>query len=188
MKIDEVSPNTLAGSFSDDLVISKIWLIKKLSSLKPSYGTIYVLGSWFGNLALLMVQRDLDFDRIINVDLDRSALSTSRDIIAKLGLEDRIIDVEVDANTLAYSELGEDGLVVNTSCNNMENQGWYQNIPIGTMVALQGRDNDPGAKIKHDGIDDLRSLYPLTEILFEGEISLEDDDGKYRRFMLIGIR
>ena len=188
MRINEVSPNTLAGSFSDDLVISKIWLIKELASLKDSYDTIYVLGSWFGNLAMLMVARDLGFDRIINVDLDADALASSQAIIEKLGLDDRISNLLADANELDYGDLGDDGLIVNTSCNNIQGSDWFDNIPTGTMVALQGRNNDPGAKVKQQQAADLSSTYPLSQILFEGEIGLEDDDGTYRRFMLIGIR
>lgn len=187
MRLSEVSPNTIEGSFSDDLVLSKIWLIRELSSLRDSYGTIYVLGSWFGNLALLMVSKELRFDRIINVDLDGKAIADGKRIIGKLGLDDQISSINADVNHISYTDLGEDGLVVNTSCNNIEDLGWFGNIPKGAMVALQSRNNDPGAVNQHRSISDFTESYKLSTVLFKGEISLEEDGSSYDRFMLIGI-
>lgn len=187
VRLSEVSPNTIEGSFTDDLVISKIWLIRELASLSDSYGTIYVLGSWFGNLAMLMVARDLRFKRIINVDTDGKALSDGARIISRLGLDDRISSIKADANTLSYDGLGANGLVINTSCNNIKGDDWFLNIPTGTMVALQGRDNDPGSPNLFNDMDAFIETYPLRETLFSGKLRLRDPETSYIRFMLIGM-
>lgn len=186
MRISEVSPNTLAGSFSDDLVISKIWLIKHLNRIRSEYSTIYVLGSWFGNLALLMAARDLRFDRIVNIDLDADAVSIGDELIEKMGLSGKIESIRMDANHLSYEDLDDRGLVVNTSCNNIDGNAWFDNIPSGVLVALQGRNNDPGARIKQNSISDLSSTYPMQKVMFSGQITLEDRDGSYDRYMIIG--
>lgn len=188
MRISEVSPNTVEGSFSDDLVISKLWLIKELSGLQSEFGTIYVLGSWFGNLAMLMVARDLEFEQIINVDTDEKALTDSGRILSKLGLDDRVTTAKADANDLSYSDLDDNGLVVNTSCNNIKGRDWFDNIPKGTMVALQGRDTDPGSPNLFDDVESFSGAYPLEKTLFTGTLRLRDPETAYHRFMVIGIR
>lgn len=186
MRLSEVSPNTLDGSFSDDLVLSKIWLIKQVSRVRSNFGTIYVLGSWFGNLGLLMASKSLDFDRIINVDLDSDAIDVSELLVSRLGLSDRIEHMSKDANELDYRQLGHDGLVVNTSCNNMAGSSWFDAIPRNTLIALQGRNNDPGAELQQSSTEDLIKAFPMRKVLFTGKITLEDDDGTYDRYMIIG--
>lgn len=186
MRLSEVSPDTVEGSFSDDLILSKLWLIKKLSELRSNFGTIYVLGSWFGNLAMLMAAKELRFDRIINVDLDEKALANSERIIKKLGLSDRVINFNADANDLDYHDLGTNGLIVNTSCNNINGMEWFQRMPPGTMVALQGRNEDPGAVNKDRTLDEFMERYPMERVMFSGKITLRDDNTKYDRFMVIG--
>ncbi len=186
MRISEVSPNTLEGSFSDDLVLGKLWLIRKLSNLGKDFGTVYVLGSWFGNLGLLMATKELPFKEIVNVDLDGKALDVSDRLVNKLGLQGKISGLHADANHIKYDGLGRDGLVINTSCNNMSARDWADNIPGGVMVALQGRNNDPGAVSKHRQAVDLLDQCRLNMILFIGNIRLRDQDGEYDRYMVIG--
>lgn len=186
MLIREVSPNTLEGSFSDDLVLGKIWLIRKLSKISKDFGTIYILGSWYGNLSLLMINENLRFDRIVNIDIDNRALHGGARMARRLGLADRITSMCKDANELDYRHLGKNGLVINTSCNNIEGLDWFKNIPPGTMTALQSRDCDPGAVNNHNSLADFESSYPLPEMLFKGTLPMMDDDSRYDRFMLIG--
>ena len=52
--ITESSGYSLAGSFTRDLVASKVWLLDELARIAPQVGTIYVLGSWYGNLGVLL--------------------------------------------------------------------------------------------------------------------------------------
>lgn len=188
MRISEVSPNTIEGSFTKDLVISKLWLIRELKNIQPTFGTIYILGSWYGNLSLLMLDSNLGFDRAINVDTDERVLRDGDRMAEKLGISDRITSMCKDANLLDYRRIGEDGLVINTSCNNINGMDWFRNIPQGTMVALQGRDNDPGSPNLFNDMGSFVKTYPLGETLFSGEIRLKDPETNYRRFMVIGMR
>lgn len=188
MRINEVSPNTLHGSFSRDLIISKLWLIHRLKEIRNRFGTIYILGSWYGNLSLMIMHKNLRFDKIINVDVDQEALLGGRELADDLGLSGRIESMCKDANQLDYRQLGKDGLVINTSCNNIKGMDWFKNIPRGTMVALQGRDNDPGSINQLNDQKSFINAYPLAETLFSGEIQLDDPETAYRRYMLIGIR
>jgi len=186
MMMNEVSPNTLEGSFSIDLVISKIWLIARLARLNASYGNVYVLGSWFGNLGLLMASRNLKFKTLINVDIDPNAMDTSDKITDVLGLRDKIEHLRMDVNDLRYELLDVDGLVINTSCNNIEGDEWFKRIPSGTMVALQSRNQDPNAVNKHRNLSEFCDSYRLSDVFFKGSLPLNEGESTYDRFMMIG--
>ena len=92
--LDESSGYTLAGSFTRDLIASKVWLLKELEQIQPHYTTMYVLGSWYGNLAVYMtLQPTIRVDRIINVETNPEMLDTSQSILDQVGAPKRQIDV-----------------------------------------------------------------------------------------------
>jgi hypothetical protein len=80
------------------------------------------------------------------------------------------------------------GLVINTSAGNMQNAGWFANIPSGTMVAVQGRDPDPGAVYEFSSADELIDMFYFDKIIYKGGIPLQDPETKYTRFMVVGIK
>jgi hypothetical protein len=178
MKLNEFAPLTLDGSFHRSLIFNKLWLIKELSKIKDQYSTIYILGSWYGNLSLLLSRSNIEFDHIVNVDQDVHVLKQGQRIAKQLGIADRIEPMAADANELDYRQLDQDGLVINTSCHDMPNKGWFDHIPKGTMVALQTR-ND----VEHS-----LSQYPLRETLYRGSIDLEDPETPYTSWLKIGIK
>ena len=138
MRLHEFSPDTLKGSFTSDLITSKLWLIKEVGSIHKKFNTIYILGSWYGNLSLFLFKKhDIQFKKIINVDLDKKALSTGQEMADELGVSDKIEPMVKDANTLDYRQATKPSLVINTSVNDMNNEGWFDNIPKGTLVAFK---------------------------------------------------
>jgi hypothetical protein len=175
MRLVEFSPNTLEGSFTKDLIISKNWLISEVAKIHDKFNTIYILGSWYGNLSLLLIHKHIKFKKIINVDIDKKALMTGQALSKKLGMDDKIEPMVKDANELDYRQAVPPSLVINTSCNDMENQGWFDNIPRGTLVALQTRDSD---------LDE----YELSNTLYLGKKTLKDPETEYTRVMKIGIK
>jgi hypothetical protein len=82
-KLDEASPNTLEGSFTPDLVESKTWLAEMLAKgLKgKNAGTIYVLGSWYGNMGIFLQQAGVQFDKLVLIEPDEEALMRSKDLL-----------------------------------------------------------------------------------------------------------
>lgn len=176
MKIREFSPNTFKGSFTDDLIISKLWLIREVSKIHTNFNSIYVLGSWYGNLSLFLINKhDIKFKKIINVDINKDALNTGHELAKKFGVADLIQPMVKDANTLNYKQAKKPSLVINTSVNDMDNEGWFDNIPEGTLVALQTRDSY---------LED----YPLSRVLYAGKKELRDPEESYTRYMVIGIK
>jgi len=178
MRLNEFAPSTLPGSFHKSLMLNKLWLIKQLSNIKDQFGTIYLLGSWYGNLSLFMARSSIEFKRIINVDQDDQALTQGQLIAKKLGLADGIQIMCADVNDLDYQLLDKDGLIINTSCHDISNHMWFDHIPPGTMLALQTR-ND---------VDHSLSQYALQKTLYQGNIELQDPETAYTSYLKIGIK
>ena len=182
----EVNPNTLEGSEGPGLPECRQFVLEQLKKIKTNFDTIYILGSWYGNLSM-MIENDDDFsfDRIINVESDEEVLNTGQAVINKLGYE-FIHGMLKNANTLTYQELGNDGLVINTSCNNIKGDEWFSNIPDGTLCVFSARNNDEGAINKFNSTIELVEKYPLSKILFAGKKEFEDPETKYEYYLVIG--
>lgn len=185
-ELAESSGYSLAGSFTRDLVASKIWLLTELARIAPQVDTIYVLGSWYGNLGVLLaLDPVVKYKKLINVETDQKFLQASQRIHNYLGM-DNTEYMLADANTLDYRQLGNNGVVVNTSLTDMPGQEWFNNVPAGTLVAMQSRDHDPG-NAAHS-TQDIVNQYPLSRVIYDGELKLKDPETQYTRYMVIGIK
>jgi hypothetical protein len=181
----ESSGYSLQGSFTPDLTKSKLWLIQELSKIRDRVSTVYILGSWFGNLALYMkLHPAVKTERIINVETDPGFLKQSKRMLDHIGAA-CVDHMQRDANDLDYRQLDKNGVVINTSLTDMPGREWYDNIPPGTLVALQARDHDPGQQFH--STNDILQKFPLN-VLYQGELELEDPETRYKRFMVIGTK
>ena len=178
MKLLEFSPSTLQGSFESGLILNKLWLIHELKKIQDQFSTIYILGSWYGNMSILLAKNNIQYDHIVNVDRDAGVVRKAQRIARMLNIDDRIEPMVKDANRLDYRQLDRDGLVINTSCHDMENRGWFDHIPAGVLVALQSRDD-----VDHD-----LSAYDLSRTLYQGSRSAEDPETDYKSLLRIGVK
>ena len=184
--LTESSGYSLAGSFTHDLIASKVWLLDELARIAPQVGTVYVLGSWYGNLGVLLaLDPVVKYKRLINVETDPKFLKASKRIQDHLSM-DNTEYMLADANDLDYRQLGKDGVVINTSLTDMQGQAWFNNIPAGTLVVMQSRDHDPG-NAAHS-TQDIIDRFPLSEAIYDGRLKLEDPETEYTRYMVIGIK
>jgi hypothetical protein len=183
----ESSPDTFEGSNTPDLIESKEWLCEILAGLDldiSEFSTIYILGSWYGNMAYILKQMDIPFKKIINVDLDKEILDQSEQLLKDAGINN-VESMNKDANTLDYRQVTADSLVINTSTQDIEGTSWYKNIPRGVLIALQGRD---AVKEPFKDLNEFDKTFPMSKISFLGKKKLEDPDTDYLRFMKIGIK
>ena len=182
--LDESSGYSLAGSFTRDLTASKIWLLSKLEKIQTNDSTLYMLGSWYGNLALYMtLEGRIQADKIVLVEKDKKFLSTSKKLLDLSGARNVEYMLE-DSNKLDYRQLGDAGGVINTSLTDMQGRAWFLNIPAGTLVVLQGRDHDPGQE--YHNTQEIVDRFPLSEVLYHGRMQLRDPETEYTRYMVIG--
>ena len=178
MKLLEFSPLTLRGSFDRGLIMNKLWLIHELEKIQDQFSTIYILGSWYGNMSILLAKSGIEYNHIVNVDQDAAVVRGAHRMARILKIDDRIEPMVKDANRLDYRQLDQDGLVINTSCHDMDNRGWFDHIPAGVMVALQSRDD----------VDDDLSAYDLSQTLYQGSRSAEDPETDYTSLLRIGVK
>jgi hypothetical protein len=134
---------------------------------------------------LLALDPVIQYKKLINVETDKKFLQASERIHTHLGMSNTEYMLK-DANDLDYRQLGNNGVVINTSLTDMQGQGWFDNIPSGTLVAMQSRDNDPGNAA--DSTQDIIDRFPLSEIIYDGELQLQDPENEYTRYMIIGIK
>lgn len=184
--LEESSGYSLEGSFTKDLVFSKYWLMQELAKVKPHISTMYILGSWYGNLALFLTRYpQVQVDQIINVETNPEFLSTSRDMLNQAGA-DNVEYMQKDANDLDYRQLDRNSAVVNTSLNDIKGTDWFKNIPQGTLVAMQARNQVENKQFSDP--KDIEQKFPLSRVLYSGSLDLEDPETKYTRFMIIGVK
>ena len=184
--LDESSGSSLEGSFTRDLVFSKFWLMQKLSQIQPQVSTMYVLGSWYGNLALFLNRYPrVRVDQIINVETNQERLDSGEHILNQAGAGN-VEHMLKDANDLDYRQLDRDSVVVNTSHNDIKGQDWFENIPPGTLVVMQARDQVENEQF--DSPNDIEQKFPLSQVLYSGSLALEDPETEYTRFMIIGVK
>ena len=178
MKLLEFSPLTLRGSFESGLILNKLWLLHQLQKIQNQFSTIYILGSWYGNMSILLAKGNIQYDHIVNVDQNPRVVRGAQRIARILHIDDRIEPMVKDANRLDYRQLDPDGLVINTSCHDMQNHGWFDHIPDGVLVALQSRDD-----VDHD-----LDQYDLSSTLYQGQRSAQDPETRYTSVLLIGVK
>ena len=186
MRIFEVSQNNLKGSFSKDLVKSKTWLATELAKIRTDFKNVYVLGSWYGNLSLILFQEHkIKFQHLYNVDTNEDVLMQGEELAKSFGVAQDIDIIHKDANNIVYHA---PSLIINTSVNNIPNAGWFENIPLGTLVVMQSRNQDPDGINHYNSAAELAATYPLSRVLFCDKLRLQEKQGSYARFMVIGYK
>lgn len=184
--LDETSPDTLEGSFTDDLMQSKTWLCKKL---KEGLGgkcarTIYLLGSWYGNLALLLQKEGIIFDEIVLVENDEEKLRASQKLLKPFFKPGKLIFLNTDARDMIYDK---PGIIINTSVNDMK-PSWYDIVPDGYRVIVQGRDQASGAVNKIVDMKQFDDMFAMSKVNYLGKRDFEDPETRYTRYMKIGVK
>jgi hypothetical protein len=189
IELFENSPDTPQGSRTEDLNLGKLWLLTTLNRLDlTEFDNVYVLGSWYGSFGPYLLYKKLKFDTAYLIDIDPKNTEWTQRLNRQLGIEDSIIAVTQDCCQTEFR--GDRILVVNTSTNDIPKTEWLDNVPPGSVVAIQGRDGQP------DNLDNLAQdiktfdqRYPLSQPLALDSIKLQGVDGKaYNRFMKIGLR
>lgn len=176
--------------FSHGQITSKIWLCEELEKRcwipAPS---IFVLGGWQGMLSFLLLSRNnLSIKKLRSFDVDPSC-EVVADAINNNWLFDgwKFKAVTQDCNSLDYTDPVD--IVINTSTEHFESLDWFDNIPAGTLVCLQGNDLD------HDdhhsifcGFDEFKNSFKFSTSLFEGTREFVYPDFSFTRYMIIGIK
>lgn len=187
ISIKESSPDTPRGSRTRDLVQSKQWLCRSLESLDLTiFDHIYVLGSWYGIFAKILLSSNIEFKHLYMIDWDSEKSKYVKSWAEENKLDDRVHAVCMDVNLIRY--VGSRICIINTSTNDIEDREWFTSIPSGSVVVLQGRNNQDISN-SIETLDRFNKVYKLGQTLLLDSLVLEGvDDEIYTRFMKIGIK
>ena len=183
---------SLTGSYTPDLVFSKLWLARELKKVFAQQGidsvpVAYVLGSWYSNLSTILRRTGVPIQKIVDVERNPKWLAAGAELQQDMNI-DGVEQMEADANEVDYRQLGQPGVVINTSTNDIEGRDWYTSIPPGATVVLQGRDHQEFTN-GVETLDRFNRIYPMDKTLYLGSLVVEGvDHDIYNRFMKIGIR
>lgn len=195
----------IRDAFSRGQIQSKVWLAKTLKELDIKADHVLVIGSWIGLITRFI--DTLEWKKLRLVDLDRRScvlsdkafnLTYLDDYKCKAVAEDinkveltskgYTLDIENFSNAAFYSERLTPNLVINTSAEHMSNDWFlqlsYKKLETDPIIVIQSNnlfEIEDHVNSVHS-INHMKKIYPMSRILFEGELQLE----KYKRFMLIG--
>lgn len=180
----EDSPDTPAGSQTQDLNLGKLYLCRCLKRLGlDEFKKVYALGSWYGSIAQYILDTNINAKSIVLIDIDPK----NTEYVKQNRLNERVHAVTADCNQVKLDS-GPKILVVNTSTNDIKGKAWFDNIAPGTYVALQGRDQQWDNKENlYQTIESFDSAFPLSETYCLSEMPLTCAEGtEYNRFTKIG--
>ena len=191
--------------FSQGQIKSKMWLLEKLKKLKLDLGTVFLCAGWYGTLATMLFESKIKVDKIRSFDIDESCVEVA-EIFNKpwfvdewkfKSITDDIMNIDYDKhvwqfwsnknNRMSRPITDVPDTIINTSCEHIHDfELWYNKIPKGKLIILQG--NDYFELNEHVNCsadqDSFSEKAPMTDILYLGTI----DCGKYKRFMKIGLK
>jgi len=175
--LNEASPDSFQGSMSDDQIISRLWMAKRLKNTNIPIKKCAVLGSWYGILPYVL-NRNNNIEELVAIDSEPGCVEVSKE------LNPNIKHIVKDCNELKYT--GAD-CVINPSVNNIEGTKWYDNIPKGKLCLFQTEDieNSEGCP---KTLDEMKKKFPLTKYLYQGTLNTTDKDGDFTRSMVIGYK
>lgn len=171
----------LRDALSTGQIGSKLWLIDELLKLDcPDEPKILIVGGWIGTLARLIFEK-IDA-QIVSIDIDDQATQIAKDVNRSFPF----LAKTQDMYDLLPSDYSEFDIVINTSCEHIENvTAWSNFIPLDKIVIAQSNDfiqcKEHINCVKSE--EELIQQLSLREIFFAGKLTLP---GMYTRFMVIG--
>jgi len=175
-------------AFSSGQVGSKIWLCEEVERTGWASKLAYIYGGWHGITAFLLLSRGtFNVGQIQSFDIDPSC-----EVIADTINENWVWqEWKFKAYTLdcnGYVRGGAD-LIINTSTEHFHSMDWFDNIPKGTRVVLQGNNMPHDDHVVHSAsLESFIEQYPLTEYSYSGEKEFKYPTWSFKRFMIIGIK
>jgi hypothetical protein len=191
--------------FSRGQLQSKLWLIDELKKLNLDLGTVFLCAGWYATLAVMLFESNIKIDKIRSFDIDSSTVDIA-ETFNKLwftnnwqfkSLVDDIFNIDYNKHTwqcwsksnnrMSYPITDIPDTVINTSCEHiLDFERWYDKIPSGKLIILQGNDYFEIAEHVNcsKNLLEFSNKSPMKQVLYEGELELP----KYKRFMKIGIK
>lgn len=181
MKIDK-------DAFSSGQIGSKIWLCEELENIFDRIDNIWIYGGWYGLTAFLLFSRNNIFIKSIkNFDIDPLCQPIADMINENWVWKDwQFKSIIQDCNLLKPNNID---LIINTSTEHFESLDWWNNIPKGITVALQGNNmvHDDHV-INFTDLTHFLDTFKLSKIFYKGQKEFRYPTWNFTRFMVIGVK
>jgi hypothetical protein len=175
-------------AFSSGQVSSKIWLCEQLEKLGWTSNLTHIYGGWYGITAFLLLSRGkFSVDNIRSLDIDPTCETIADMINENFVWQDwKFKAFTQDCNNFE-GPFGD--LVINTSTEHFTSNDWYNKLPKGTRVVLQGNNmnHDDHTSIINS-LSEFVSQYDLSNTEYTGELDFVYPDWGFTRYMLIGTK
>lgn len=183
MKVD---PN----SFSSGQISSKIWMCEEMEKLFPRIPAIWIYGGWYGLASFILHTRGrIDIDSIYSYDADPACRPVADAMNENWVWKNwKFKAFTIDCNYLEPYVYHPD-CIINTATEHFDSDMWFHKIPKGTIVVLQSN-NMPHEDHQFcvNSLDEFKSKYKLSELLYEGTLDFNYPSWSFTRFMLIGYK
>ncbi len=199
----DIFPRMNKDAWSHGQVTSKLWLCDKLEQLTIERRAwqshnIWIYGGWYGMTAFLLFTRGkMEIKSIRSYDIEPQCEKIA-DIVNNNWVCDewkfKAFTRDVNDNMFKFTDwpmVTAPTIIINTSCEHMMENKWFDHIPSGMIVALQSTDQEHNDNEEHDltySLAEMVDKYPLNTTWFKDEIKFEYPDKKFKRYMLIGIK
>ena len=180
--------NVDKDAFSSGQIGSKIWLCEELEKLEWSSNLTYIYAGWYGITSFLLLSRGkFQVDKIRSLDIDPSCQPVADMINEHWVWQDwKFKAFTQDCNNY-QGQFGD--LIINTSTEHFENKEWFDRIPKGTRVVLQGNNMPHDDHVIHsETLDDFVTQYSLSNIVYKGSMDFTYPDWCFTRYMIIGTK
>ncbi len=182
-------------AFSSGQIESKIWAAEELEKIcineKINCLRIIIVGGWYSLLHfILKVRNNIKITYCRSIDLDPNACHISNQINNTWEMKEwEFRSYPFNANQFKF-EHEDINCVINTSTEHFDSTEWFENIPAGTLVLLQGNNlkHDEEETIITQTLDQFASCFSLTKTLYCSELKLKGKHLPYKRFMIIGYK
>ena len=175
-------------AFSNGQIASKIWLCQELERLEWDSELTHIYAGWHGLTAFLLLSREkFRVNRIESYDIDPRCESIADAINENWVFNNwQFKAYTADCNQMSA---GEADLVINTAVEHFDSMQWFDNIPNGTAVILQGN-NMPHDQhvVNFDSLDSFVNTFKLHKVIYKGSKEFIYPNLKFTRYMVIGLK
>ena len=185
-------------SFYHGLIKSKLWLCEELETSiyreclsKPS---LHILGCWDNLLAFMLLTRKPElYNNVHGYDINPEAIANANKVCDMWKYESpKVYNYVQDVNNYDYS-LHANGIFINCSIDQMDNNNWYNSVPNDSLVCVQTTNmKDPGfpwfIKQTTNSLDELVDKFKLNNLLYSGVKNIPYATNGYKRYMIIGTK
>jgi len=185
-------------SFYHGLIKSKLWLCEELETAIYreclTKSSLHILGCWDNLLAfMLLIRKPTFYNTVHGYDINPEAISNANKVCDMWKYESpKVYNHVQDVNDYDYS-LHANGIFINCSIDQMDNNNWYNSVPRGSLVCIQTTNmKDPDfpwfIKQTTNSLDELVDKFKLSNLLYSGVKNIPYATNGYKRYMIIGCK